>query len=419
MKRKIWLMNHYATDMYKNQGGRHYWFAQYLINEGYDVKIFCANTFHNSTDYIDTKKSKFIQKTINKIPFVFVKTTVSISNGIDRIKNMLIFYMNLFPVTKKIIKIYGKPDVIIASSVHPLTLVAGIKIAKKLKVPCICEIRDLWPETIFMSGKLNERSFIGRLLKYGEYWIYKKSNQLIFTKEGDTDYIIEQKWDLANGGDIDLSKTHYINNGVDIDSYSEFIQKNEYIDIELESNTFNVIYVGAIRQINNVGNILDAAKTLISQEDIKFFIFGDGNQKKLLQKRIIEEDLHNVIIKGFVEKKYIPSILNKSNVNILNYSNTQYNWSRGNSSNKLFEYMASGKPIISTVKTGYSLINKYQCGIELEIGSFEELAEAILKIRNLKKSEYETLGNNAKIAAKDFDFKILTKKLIRVIDYLE
>ena len=59
---------------------------------------------------------------------------------------------------KKILK-QDKPDIIIASSVHPLTMVAGIKIARKLKIPCICEIRDLWPEAIFSFGKLKEKIF--------------------------------------------------------------------------------------------------------------------------------------------------------------------------------------------------------------------------------------------------------------------
>ena len=81
-----------------------------------------------------------------------------------------------------------------------------------------------------------------------------------------------------------------------------------------------------------------------------------SNQKGILEKRIAEEGLTNIKMKGFVNKQFIPYILSKSSVNILNYSNTQYNWSRGNSSNKLFEYMASGKPIISTVKMGYSII---------------------------------------------------------------
>ncbi len=63
-------------------------------------------------------------------------------------------------------------------------MVAGIKIAKKLGVPCICEIRDLWPEAIFSFNKAKEKSILGKLLIKGEHWIYKKANALIFTKEG-------------------------------------------------------------------------------------------------------------------------------------------------------------------------------------------------------------------------------------------
>ena len=68
---------------------------------------------------------------------------------------MLLFYKNLFQQQRNI-KEYGKPDVILASSVHPLTMVAGIK-SQKLGVPCICEIRDLWPEAIFAFNKAKEK----------------------------------------------------------------------------------------------------------------------------------------------------------------------------------------------------------------------------------------------------------------------
>ncbi|NLZ95045.1 MAG: glycosyltransferase family 4 protein, partial [Bacteroidales bacterium] len=216
MKKKIWLWNHYATDMYKNKGGRHYWFAENLIKEGYDSTVFCANTYHNKSEFIDTGKKKYVIDILNGIPFVFVKTTTALGNGLDRVKNIGLFYWNLRSVAKAYAKEHGKPDVIIASSVHPLTMVAGIQIAKKMNVPCICEIRDLWPEAIFSFNKAKENSILGKVLVIGEHWIYKKADALIFTKEGDTDYIKEKKWDTVQGGDINLDKAHYINNGVDV-----------------------------------------------------------------------------------------------------------------------------------------------------------------------------------------------------------
>lgn len=401
--------------MYKNQGGRHYWFAENLIKEGYDTTIFCANTYHNKTEFIDTKNKKFTTDVVNNIPFVFVKTTVALGNGVDRIKNMVLFYFNLFSVVREYIKLKGTPDLILASSVHPLTMVAGIQIAKKLGVPCICEVRDLWPEAIFSFNKVKEKSLLGRLLTKGEHWIYKNADALIFTKEGDTDYIIEKKWDEGQGGDIFLEKCHYINNGVDLDGFMQSIVENKVEDDDLRTDKFNIVYVGSIRPVNNVGNILDAASILKDEKDIQFLIYGDGNQRDMLEKRVIKEKLNNVKMKGFVNKQFIPYILSKASVNILNYSPTQYNWTRGNSSNKLFEYMASGKPIISSVKMGYSILDKYECGIELENGTSQELAKAILKIKNMSYGQYQSMSNNAKNGAGDFDFKILTNKLIQVI----
>ncbi len=419
MKKNIWLWNHYATDMYSNRGGRHYWFAKYLIKHGYNVTIFCANTYHNKTEYINTGDQKYSTDTVDNIPFVFVKTTTATGNGIDRVKNMSLFYFNLFTVAKEYAKLNGKPDVILASSVHPLTMVAGIQIAKKFRVPCICEVRDLWPEAIFSFNKVKEKSVLGKLLTTGEHWIYKKADALIFTKEGDTDYIKEKKWDIEQGGKIDLRKCHYINNGVDLEEFHKLIYENTIEDDELNAKKFNVVYVGAIRPVNNVGNILNVAKILKNESDIQFLIYGDGNQKKMLEKRVIDEGFTNVKMKGYVNKQYIPYILSKSSVNILNYSQTQYNWARGNSSNKLFEYMASGKPIISTVKTGYSIIEKYNCGIELENSTPEDLAKAILQIKEMPNDKYKMMSENAKNGANDFDFKILTNKLIHVIDSVQ
>lgn len=416
MRKKIWLWNHYATDMYKNKGGRHYWFAENLNKEGYDPTVFCANTYHNKSEFIDIGKKKYVTDILNGIPFVFVKTTPALDNGLDRVKNMGLFYLNLFSVAKAHAKENGKPDVILASSVHPLTMVAGIQTARKFNVPCICEIRDLWPEAIFSFNKARENSILGKLLVTGEHWIYKNANALVFTKEGDTDYITEKKWDAGQGGNIELKKCYYINNGVDLNAFN--YSMNNYIldDIDLNAGKFNVVYVGAIRPVNNVGKILDAAALLKNDSDIQFLIYGDGSEKEMLKKRIVNEGLSNVKMKGFVNKQFIPYILSKSSVNILNYSQTLYNWARGNSSNKLFEYMASGKPIISTVKMGYSIIEKYKCGLELECSTPYRLANAILEIKRMPLEYYESLGTNAKTGAEDFDFKCLTSKLINIIE---
>lgn len=413
-------MNHYATNMFADKAGRHYWFAKVLKDRGYDVTVFCANTFLNTDEIIDTKGKKLTVKRTDDIPFVFVKTSFSQGNGIARVKSWVDFYRNLFPATKAYMRKYGAPDVIVASSVHPLTMVAGIQIAKKIKVPCICEVRDLWPEAIFQFGKAKEKSLLGKTLIMGEHWIYKNAKALIFTKEGDTDYLKEKGWTTEQGGDIDMAKCHYINNGIDIEAHEDRISKNQLDDPDLADDTkFNVTYAGTIRPVNNVGNLLDTAKLLAKKEkykDVQFLIFGDGVQLPELRERVEKEHIGNLKLKGFVNRQYMPFILSKSSVNMLNYAQNQYNWTRGNSSNKLFEYMASGKPIISTVHMGYSIIKKYDCGVELDEDTPEALAKEIMRFHDMEYAKREQIGRNAKEGAKDFDFNVLTDKLINVIE---
>lgn len=416
---KIWLMNHYATNQFTARAGRHYWFARELRRRGYDVTVFCATTFLDNEEEIDTGGKVLAIKRAEGVPFVFVKTCVSVGNGMDRVKNMGLFYKNLSPAAKAYARKYGRPDIILASSVHPLTMVAGIQMAKKMHIPCICEVRDLWPEAIFQFGKIKEKSLLGIMLVAGEHWIYRNADALIFTKEGDTDYLKEKRWTTEQGGDIDLAKCHYINNGVDITDYEKRIRENPLDDEDLKGGKFNVIYAGTIRPVNNVGNLLDTAKLFRGREkyrNVQFLIYGDGVELPRLQQRAKKENLSNVKLKGFVDRKYIPYILSRSSVNMLNYSQGQYNWARGNSSNKLFEYMASGKPVISTVHMGYSIIQKYQCGVELEKDSPKELEEQIIRFHDMDKEEYESIGKNAKAGARDFDFKVLTDELEKVIN---
>lgn len=419
-KCKVWLMNHYASNMYRDHAGRHFWFAERLREQGYDVTVFCSTTLVNGEELLSTGRAKLAVKRADHIPFVFVKTVPAQGNGLKRVENMGLFYKNLFPAAKAFSKRYGTPDIIIASSVHPLTMVAGIQISRKMRVPCICEIRDLWPEAIFSFGKTTEDSIIGKILIKGEHWIYKNADALIFTKEGDTDYLKEKRWTTAQGGDIDLKKCHYINNGVDIEAFERNIQIEKLDDQDLLDETkFNVTYAGTIRPVNNVGNLLDTAALIKSRpgfEDVQFLIYGDGGQLEELRTRVRDEKLNNVKMKGFIDRKYIPYILNHSALNMLNYSQSQYNWTRGNSSNKLFEYMASGKPVISTVHMGYSIINKYQCGVELDEDTPEALCEQIMRFHDMGEDERARIGQNARTGAQDFDFDVLTQKLINVIE---
>lgn len=413
MRRNIWIINHYAIDQFMNKSGRHYWFAQHLKECGYNPTVFCANTVHNTDNAIHVNGKSHRAITEDDIPFVFVKTNAYDGNGPNRIRNMINFYKNTLSVAKKHEKKYGKPDVILASSVHPLTLVAGIKLAKEFNIPCICEVRDLWPESIVAYGELKREQLFTRLLYKGEKWIYEQADAVVMTWEGGKDYIVDQGWE----NDVPLTKIHHINNGVVIDTFDKNSEKYVLHDPDLDTDQYkNVVYAGSIRKVNNIGLLLDAAKIVQhrGEDDIRFLIYGSGNELNMLQKRCKDENINNVIFKGRVERKYIPSIVKKSHINIVHNSSTSLD-KYGQSQNKLFEYLAAGRCIVQTYSNGYSVCEKYNCGMHAKNQTAVQIAETIIKASEPKVNKQ--MGINARKAAYDYDFNVLTEKLIHIIEH--
>ncbi|MER2008853.1 MAG: glycosyltransferase family 4 protein [Psychrobacillus sp.] len=407
-KKTVWIFNHYAHGTFFNKGGRHYWFAKNLINKGYEPTIFCASTKHNSDSYIPIQNGSYELKSVEKIPYVFVKTT-RYKNGLERLQNMWNFYRNLFPSSKQYSKRYGKPDVIIASSVHPLTLLAGIKIAKKFNVPCICEIRDLWPETIVQYGTLKKNSFVAKLLYKGEKWLYKKADKLIFTIPGGKDYVEEIG--------LDSSKVRYINNGVDLEEYNtnkkEFIYSDEHLD---DPSTFKILYTGTMGVANELTYLIKAAEEIQKKgiNDIQFILFGNGSQREKLEEYTVSKGLTNIVFKGNVDKKLIPNILSKSNLNVFTGKHIPL-YKYGLSLNKLFDYMASGKPTLSNMENGYDILTKYNCGKTVKGGSVDALVQGILDFYHMDDQEYKVYCRNSLSTIQKYDFKTLTDKLENII----
>ncbi|WP_409015310.1 glycosyltransferase family 4 protein [Anaerostipes caccae] len=420
MRKNVWLINHYATGMFESERGRHYYFAKYLKQEGYNPVIICSSFVHKGRkNYIDDNH-KFLQKKKDGITFVFIKTSPYNGNGKERIKNMIEFAVKLVRSKKKIINKIGNPDVIIGSSVHPLACVAGIMIGKSTRCKVISEIRDLWPETLVMFGSIKANSLVARILYRGEKWIYQTSDNIIFTMEGGRQYIIDRGWQDK----IDLEKIFYINNGVDLVQFYEDVKDGAFHDEDLENNAFKIIYTGTISKANDVGRLVQAAEKIQLNygKKILFFIYGEGEERKILEENCKKHGIENVIFKGKVSKRRIPFILSKGNLLVVNYARemfeSEHNVLRyGGSHNKLFEYLAAGKPILYTQPSAYNLVEKNHCGLVLkESETAESLAQGILDIYQLNHEQLEIMSGNSSETVKDFDFCNLTKKLIEVIE---
>lgn len=402
----IWLINHYAVPPKYYPLARQTYFAKYLMAMGHTVTIFAASSVHNSDVNLITDGRKWREETVDGVHYVYIKCCDYHGNGLKRIYNICEFAWKLPGVCKR----FSKPDAIVSTSVPPTSCAMGVYLGRKWGCKTVAEIADLWPESIVAFGIAGPHNPAVLALRRLEKWIYKKADAVVFTMEGAYDYIVEQGW----GKEIPRSKVHHINNGVDLELFDYNKEHFRAEDPDLDDpNIFKVIYTGSVRRVNNLGLLVDAAKC-IKDPRVKLLIWGDGDEREALERRVRDEKISNVVFKGKVEKKYIPSIVSRADLNLVHWEQAPL-LKYGVSYNKLFDYMAAGRPIFSTVCPGYSIWEKYDCGRDTEDTLPEPLARELEKMAALPPEELSRLGENAREGSRDYDFRVLTQKLLNVI----
>ena len=407
MKKNIWIFNHYAEPPQYETRVRNNTMAKYLMRAGYDVTIFGASTIHNTNINLITDGSPYIRREYDGLKFVHIKAPDYTGNGISRKLNLLLFPFHLWQVTRKLGE---KPDVIV-NDLDVMAMSFPFWIARHFRVPIITEVRDLWPESLIEYGYLKRNSLLARFLYQVEKRMYLRSDSIVFTMEGAYDYIVEQGW----GKEIPRSKVHYINNGVDLELFDYNKEHFRVEDPELDDpEGFKVIYTGSIRRVNNLGLLLDAAKC-VKDPRVKFLIWGDGDEREALEQRVRDEKIANVEFKGRVEKKYVPSIVSRANLNFAHNAPSPL-FRFGISFNKLFDYLAAGKPVLCDFPCPYNPAVTYGAGIEVSGTQPQRIAKAIDALVTSAEQERQSYCTNARRAAEDYDFKRLTDKLITVIE---
>lgn len=410
MKRPmVWIISYFAGGPSYCPRIPDYSLAKYLREHGYDALVFAGSALHNTDINFITDGRTYREQLVDGVPFVYVKTRQYDSQKGESI-SFIDFYRNMMKAYKRFVK----PDIIMAAMPQPLSCLAGYRIAKKYRIPYITSIVDLWPLSIVEYADFSDRNPAIRAMYAYEKWLYEKSDALVFTWEGAYDYIIDKGWDKK----VPRDKFHYINIGVNLKEFYENMEKFQVDDPDLQDDKFRVMYCGSVRTANDIGTVVSSAKKLNEEgygDKIRFIIYGDGPDKEVLEKRCTDESIPNVVFKGSIDKKYIPYVLSRSNLNVLNLKPAKTQ-KYGNSSNKLFEYLAAGNPVIANIDEGkYPIITKYGCGQVVQAGSPEAYAKGIEGFLNLSKDEMDQYKENAVKTAKLFDTEKINSDWEKVI----
>jgi len=400
----ILLIHQYFVSPNEAGGTRHFELARYLIKKGHKITII-GSTISYLTG---TSSSKYRRKILvrENIEGINIIRTYAYS-GINKSYNNRLISFITFMISSIIAGLFVKNiDVIIASSPQIFVGISGYVVKKMKRVPFIFEIRDLWPKFAIDTGVLMSPLLI-KLSNILEKFIYKKADYFIINSPGFYEHL--------DKFDIQKDKIFLIPNGVDTKIFRPDKKYNRVRkDLNLEKN-FIVLYSGAHGLANCLETVIESARLLSNNPNIKFLFVGDGKEKRNLILLRDKYKLKNVIFVDAQPKSRIPEFCNAADVCLatlkkLNAFKTTY-------PNKLFDYMACGRPIILAINgVARELIEEAKAGEFVAPENPKQLACTILKFY-YNRDLIEKYGINArKYVVKYFDREKIAENLNNILD---
>lgn len=186
------------------------------------------------------------------------------------------------------------------------------------------------------------------------------------------------KDDLINIG-VEASKIHIFPSGVDVEKFDiKISQKEAREKVDLPHNKKIILYSGQLYSWKGAETLADAAHFVPEAA----FIFVGGIEPELSKFKEKYKKTNNVTVLPFQERDIIPVYLKAADVLVLPNSSNERVSVRYTSPLKLFEYMASKKPIVaSDLNSIRGAINGGEC-VFAEPDSPKSFADAIKKILN-------------------------------------
>src|SRR5260370_2581184 len=149
---RVWLINHYGLPPSEPGWTRHYALARELIRSGHDVRLIASSFNHVKGVEMNWAGEELCTfERFGQVPFLILRVPPYRSK-IARLWNMFVFAFEVWLGlgTRRM----RKPDIVIGSSPTLLAAFAAERLARRLRVPFVFEIRDLLPLTLIHIGML-------------------------------------------------------------------------------------------------------------------------------------------------------------------------------------------------------------------------------------------------------------------------
>ncbi len=300
-------------------------------------------------------------------------------------------------------------DVIFIYQLSPITMaLPAIILKKKLRVPLVLYIQDLWPQSVVAGGGIKNKLIIGFLNKFTN-WVYDSSDKILIQSQAFREFLILQK--------VKENKIEYLPNSTEV-LYTK-VEKNTDLN-KYFGNGINLVFAGNIGEAQSFTTLIEAAERVKkSDNSIRWVIIGQGRKKVEFEKMVQDKNLSDVFrFIGSFSTEMMPSFFAHADALILSLKK-EFIFSLTIPS-KLQSYMACGKPIIGSLDgEGARIIQMSNCGLIAPAEDPEKLAERILEFKSLSIDQKKLYGINAQNYFKlEFNRNVILNKLTSSLEQL-
>lgn len=305
-------------------------------------------------------------------------------------------------------------DAIFSTSPPFTSHLIGLVLKYLFKKPWIVDFRDLW---VLNPWKKPPTKLHSNLSRYIEYKVLKFADKIVTV----SDQLCEAL--KTSYPDIDPKKFVTIPNGYDRNDF-------EIQDVG-GTQKFSVGHVGSLYLFSGrtpyhfltaLGQLKNDIPNFDSEIEVTFVGDIDRQNSKIIKEVVTQFNLENVVnCTNMVPHRKAIAEMNKFDVLLflLGKASRGCPSSKGCFSGKLFEYLATGKPILALVEDGpvSDLIKTCRSGIIVDPENVDRIKEAILSYYNAHKKGELKIQPNRQIIAR-FERKELTKRLAGLLNEL-
>jgi glycosyltransferase involved in cell wall biosynthesis len=282
------------------------------------------------------------EKLAENIFLTRIKLPAHKSGFIDQARSFTVF---LFAVLKLIKK--RKFDCVFATTSRLFTGFLGAVASKRLNAPLYLDVRDIFTDTMDSILPARIALFLVPVFKRVERYTLRRAKKINIVSEGFKNYLKRI---------VPKTEFSYFTNGIDdIFLERDFSQKRPVADGKII-----ITYAGNIGQGQGLDKIIpDMAERL--GNDFTIQIIGDGGIRHKLECELANRKINNVIIKAPVNRDALLDAYQESDCLFLHLNDCEA--FKKVLPSKIFEYAATGKPIIAGV-AGYAgeFLEKYVPG---------------------------------------------------------